>query len=110
VRHEDKRVARLGERAPLPVEVLPFGHGWTLARLDGLGLTPRVRAGAVSDNGNLIVDCRLRAGADLEALAARIKALAGVVEHGLFLEEATLAYVGSGAGVERLDRPARAGT
>lgn len=100
----DKRVARLGERMRLPVEILPFGARWTLARLHGLGLDPRVRAGVTTDNGNLLADCALGAVDDLPALAAAIKALAGVVEHGLFLDEATLAYVGTASGVERLAR------
>lgn len=99
-----KRVARLGERARLPVEILGFGCGWTLARLAALGLDPRLRDGVVTDNGNPIADCALAAGVELAALAAAIKAIAGVVEHGLFLEEATLAYVGTTTGVDRLTR------
>jgi ribose 5-phosphate isomerase A len=104
VADEGKRVARLGEHMRLPVEILPFGQRWTLARLDALGLEPRVRAGVVTDNGNLIADCALGPVADLAALAAHIKALPGVVEHGLFLDEASLAYVGTDQGVERLLR------
>src|SRR3954468_8111136 len=38
-----KRVARLGERMRLPVEILPFAQAWTLARLAALGLPPVVR-------------------------------------------------------------------
>jgi len=98
----DKRVARLGEHMRLPVEILPFAHAWTLARLDALGLPPIVRAGFVTDNGNLIADCALGPVDDLAALAARLKALPGVVEHGLFLDEATIAYVGRADGVDRL--------
>ena len=99
-----KRVHRLGEHMPLPIEILPFGGEWTMARLRGIGLEPRVREGIVSDNGNLIVDCPLAAGVDVRALAAAIKAQAGVVEHGFFLDEASLAYVGNENGVEHLSR------
>src|SRR3954469_6801187 len=99
-----KRVARLGERMRLPVEILPFAQAWTLARLAALGLPPVVRAGFVTDNGNLIADCALGPADDLAALAARLKALPGVVEHGLFLDEATSAYVGRADGVDRLVR------
>ena len=101
---EDKRVARLGQKRPLPVEILPFARRWTLARLEALGLPPRVRAGFTTDNGNLIADCALGPVDDLAALAAALKALPGVVEHGLFLDEATLAYVGRADGVDRLTR------
>jgi ribose 5-phosphate isomerase A len=99
-----KRVRRLGERTRLPVEILPFGANWTMDRLRALGLDPRPRAGVHSDNGNLLCDCALPSTFELRELAARIKALAGVVEHGLFLDEATLAYVGTATGVERLAR------
>jgi ribose 5-phosphate isomerase A len=104
VADEQKRVARLGEHMRLPVEILPFAHAWTLARLDALGLPPIVRAGFVTDNGNLIADCALGPVADLAALAAALKALPGVVEHGLFLDEATIAYVGRADGIDRLTR------
>jgi len=105
VADEAKRVARLGEKMPLPVEILPFAQRWTLAALAALGLPPRVRAGFVTDNGNLVADCALGPVADLAALAAAVKALPGVVDHGLFLDEATLAYVGRADGVDRLTRP-----
>jgi len=104
VADEEKRVARLGEHMRLPVEILPFAQAWTLARLAALGLPPLVRAGFVTDNGNLIADCALGPVADLAALATALKALPGVVEHGLFLDEATIAYVGRADGVDRLIR------
>jgi ribose 5-phosphate isomerase A len=104
VADEAKRVARLGERMRLPVEILPFAARWTLGHLGALALDPIVRAGVITDNGNLIADCALGPVADLRALAAAIKALPGVVEHGLFLDEATLAYVGTANGVDRLTR------
>jgi ribose 5-phosphate isomerase A len=99
-----KKVRRLGEHMRLPVEILPFGAVWTLAGLRGIGLDPRVRAGVLSDNGNLLCDCALPPTLQLRELAGRVKALTGVVEHGLFLDEATLAYVGNDSGVERLTR------
>ena len=104
VADEAKRVARLGEHMPLPVEILPFAERWTLAALAALGLPPVVRAGFATDNGNLIADCALGPVADLAALAAAIKSLPGVVDHGLFLVEATLAYVGRSDGVDELTR------
>jgi ribose 5-phosphate isomerase A len=79
-----KLVRRLGERMPLPVEVVPFGWRRTAERLRGLGLTPVLRGGEGSpyrtDNGNLILDCT----GDFADLGREIKALTGVVEHGIF--------------------------
>ena len=99
-----KRVARLGETRRLPVELLAFGARWTCERLSRLGLDPIVRDGFVTDGGGRIADCALAPNADLERLAAELKQLTGVVEHGLFLVEATLALIGGERGVERLER------
>jgi ribose 5-phosphate isomerase A len=101
-----KRVRRLGERMRLPVEILPFGSTWTMARLAKLGVDPQLRGGGNlhSDNGNLLCDCALPPTLELRDLAARLKALPGVVEHGLFLDEASIAYIGTDSGVLRLTR------
>jgi len=99
-----KRVARLGEHMLLPVEILPFGGRWTLAHLGTMGLDPRVRAGFVTDNGNLIADCALGAVDDLGALACALKALPGVVETGLFVGRADVVVVARESGVDELLR------
>jgi ribose 5-phosphate isomerase A len=104
---DTKRVRRLGERAPVPVEVLPFGWRRTEALLTELGARPTLRRSGsepyVSDNGNLVMDCRLEPGFDAPAFAAAVDALPGVVGHGLFLGIATLAFVAGPGGVERLE-------
>jgi ribose 5-phosphate isomerase A len=104
VADEGKLVSRLGETRRLPVEILPFGRRWTLARLAALGLDPIVREGFVTDNGGLLAECALGAGADASVLAATLWALPGVIDHGLFLDEAQLAYIGRKDGVERRAR------
>jgi ribose 5-phosphate isomerase A len=114
-----KFVTTLG-RFPLPVEVTPFGLEATrrmivkeagAAGASGAVLL-RQRAGEifVSDNGNYIVDCHFAALPDPDALAARLSAIPGVVEHGLFIGIATAVISAGPNGVEifgRLD--ARAG-
>ena len=109
VADSEKRVTRLGERMRLPVEILPFAHAWTVRRLADLGLdpAPRMREGAwvTTDNGGLLVDCGLAAGANLAGLDVALNSIAGVIDHGLFLTEATVAYVGVGHGVDVLTRP-----
>jgi ribose 5-phosphate isomerase A len=97
VADSDKCVSRLGERAPLPVEILSFGARWTMARLASLGLEPKPREGR-SDNGGLLVDCVLAASVDVVELARALKQLPGVIEHGLFLDEAQVAYIGGADG------------
>ncbi|MGI8825990.1 MAG: ribose-5-phosphate isomerase RpiA [Chloroflexota bacterium] len=108
-----KRVARLGERAPIPVEVIPFGWTTTRQRLERLGLRCELRgAGSpfVTAGGNYILDCRLPAAMDLanSALAQSIKSQVGVVEHGLFLEwpsARTVVVARPEGGVDVLERP-----
>ena len=82
---ESKRVARLGEKAPVPVEVIPFGEAVCARALAALGCEPVPREGFVTDEGNRILDCRFGPIADPEALATAIRSIPGVVEHGLFL-------------------------
>jgi ribose 5-phosphate isomerase A len=99
-----KVVECLGERAPLPVEVVRFGHAATARRLAELGGQPvlrRDRAGAVfiSDGGNVIYDCAGFAPIrDPFILQRDLRGIAGVVESGLFLEMAERAVIGSADG------------
>ena len=90
---ESKLVQKLGTKAPLPVEVLPFGHEHTRYALQRQGCTPelRMRDGKpfVTDEGNYIYDCRFPEGiANPFFLESRIDVIPGVVENGLFLNTA----------------------
>jgi ribose 5-phosphate isomerase A len=109
----EKRVSRLGQKRPVPVEILAFASRWTTARLRALGLEPTLRLVGgtpfTTDSGGIIVDCALPDGADVRALATAIKAEPGVVDHGLFLDEASIAYVGQAGGVDILERHAAIG-
>ena len=107
-----KRVPLLG-RYPLPIEVVPFGHKTTALRIcDALaecdiGAAPRLRlrdgAPVQTDSGNLIYDAPCGRIEDPAALAAALKSVTGVVEHGLFLDLADEALIGGEAGVARLE-------
>jgi ribose 5-phosphate isomerase A len=88
-----KRVQRLGEHAPLPIEVLRFGLASTRRALARLGLDGPLRLADggseyETDNGNPVIDAPIPAGSEIEQLAAALDALSGVVGHGLFLDEA----------------------
>ncbi|MCL4412294.1 MAG: ribose-5-phosphate isomerase RpiA [Candidatus Thermoplasmatota archaeon] len=82
---DDKLVERIGNRFPIPVEVLPFGHETTKKELEGLGLTCQFRGDFVTDNGNLICDCKPLTRLDLNKTDQQLKIITGVVETGLFL-------------------------
>lgn len=85
-----KLVPVFDEAFALPVECIPFGIESTLARLASLGCDVSLRAveGAlfVTDNGNLLVDCRFSQIVDPVAAELRVKAFTGVVEVGIFTD------------------------
>jgi ribose 5-phosphate isomerase A len=107
-----KRVAFLGDRAPVPVEVVAFGWRRTAERLRALGADPVLRTErgepVVTDNGQLVVDCRMRGGFDAHAFAAAVDGLPGVVAHGLFLGMAERAFLAGPDGTLELVAPDRA--
>ena len=99
VAEASKRVDRLGEGFRLPVEVIRFAWRDIRRRLGGLLPDAELRTGAdqepyVTDEGHYILDCALPAGADLDRLAAEIKLVPGVVEHGLFIGMTERALLG----------------
>lgn len=108
---ESKRVDRLGQKSPLPVEVTPFALAAHERFLRALGATPTLRAAGdgtpyMTDNGNHILDCRFADGiGDARGLAVALAAQAGIVEHGLFLGLASSVIVASADGVQTIDRP-----
>lgn len=107
VADDSKIVERLGEKAPLPVEVVRFEWRAHLDFLRGLGAEPVLRLvdgePVVTDNGNHVLDCRFEGGIDDPAGLERVLAArAGIVASGLFLGLATEAFVAAPDGVRRL--------
>lgn len=107
---DTKLVTRLGTKAPLPVEVVPFGWKTHLAFVESLGGTPVLRTEPdgrpfVTDEGNYILHCRFEGGITRPAqLEAELLRRAGVVGTGLFLNVAHEVIVGRADGVEVLKR------
>ncbi len=106
---ESKVVQRLGVGV-LPVEVLPFLWRTTAERLADLCSGLKVRGGEeapyLTDNGNLVLDLSFDDGiADVVALASALKAVTGVVEHGLFIAMTDECIVGGPNGPRVLSRP-----
>lgn len=103
-----KLVTRLGEKAPLPIEILQFGFLSTVERLREFLPGGRLRMdGArnyVTDNGNFIFDGQLPGQFDPRELERRIKGTLGVVDTGLFLGMAERAFVAAPGGVQELVR------
>jgi ribose 5-phosphate isomerase A len=102
---ESKLVVKLGSKAPLPVEVAVFGHEAQELFLKSLGATPALRrkpdgSPFVTDNGNLIYDCRFPSIPNARALDEALAHRAGIVESGLFLEMASVALIAGSGGVQ----------
>lgn len=102
-----KKVENLG-RFPLPVEVTPFGLGATLRAVDEAAracqtfgrLVLRRRADGspfVTDGGHYIIDGHFGSIPDPDALSARLFAVPGVMEHGLFIGLARTVICAEGA-------------
>lgn len=114
---DSKLVKHLGERYPLPIEIIPMGLA-SVRRLlrEELNLEGLVRkrkdasgqpAGEdlITDNGNLIVDVKIAATHDVRAIASTLDRMAGVVDHGLFLVEAQIILIEDKSGnVTRRER------
>ena len=106
-----KRVEALG-KFPLPIEVVGFGHKTTANRIadvlveHDIAMPARLRMadrGPVrTDGGNLIYDAACGRIDNPASLAAALKSLTGVVEHGLFLDLADEAIIGLDSGVDVL--------
>jgi ribose 5-phosphate isomerase A len=94
----------------VPVEIVQFGAAATFARLQKIAAaTWRKVAGKdelfITDNGNYIADLAMPIIADPARTQAELKSIAGVVETGLFLDQASRIIIGSETGVEIHDRP-----
>jgi ribose 5-phosphate isomerase A len=108
-----KQVKILGHNFPLPIEVVAFGHKITALRICDvlsefdIAMMPRLRmkdgAPVRTDGGNLIYDAACGRIEEPAALAAALKSLTGVVEHGLFLDLADQALIGTANGVTTLE-------
>ncbi|MEM9619311.1 MAG: ribose-5-phosphate isomerase RpiA [Pseudomonadota bacterium] len=91
---KSKRVTTLGA-FDLPIEIIPFGWALTVRALrealsdhgyNGIRLELRARDGApaMTDGGNLIIDCALGRIEEPARLDAALSSIPGVVETGLF--------------------------
>jgi len=101
-----KQVAVLG-KFPLPVEVIAFAQSLVAARITALGATVKLRQDAkgnpfVSDEGHHILDCSFGQIPDPPSLARTLSDMPGIVEHGLFIDLATVVLVAKGETVAEL--------
>lgn len=99
---------RLGEKWPVPIEVIRFAHLSTARALSRIGrAVHRLRDGSpvVTDTGSFVYDVFTGAISDPGALDRALRDIPGVVETGLFVGRADVVIVAGEAGVRRLTRP-----
>jgi ribose 5-phosphate isomerase A len=112
---ESKWVDGLG-RFPLPIEIVPFGAAVTRRAIESAAAEAgcpgpavlRITQGGhafVTDGGHWLLDAHLRHIADPLALAAKLSAIPGVMEHGLFIGLARAAILAGPAGLRLVERP-----
>ncbi|KAI3729367.1 hypothetical protein L6452_18023 [Arctium lappa] len=99
-----------GSGLAMPVEIVPFCWKFTAQKLQSLfeeaGCVAKLRVSPengkpyVTDNGNFIIDLYFKKDiGDLKAAGDAILRLAGVVEHGMFIDMATTLIVAGELGV-----------
>jgi ribose 5-phosphate isomerase A len=99
---ESKLVKTLG-RFPLPVEVIPMAAAQVARRFKALGGDASLRAGVVTDNGNVILDVRGLSIADPLAMESEVNQWPGVVTVGIFARhKAGVCLLGTAQGVKTL--------
>ena len=106
---ESKLVDKLGRKAPIPVEVIPFAAVLIQAQLKRWGgqAQPREKNGKVfvSDNGNWILDWSYGTVDQPAVLEKQLKSLTGVVDSGIFANVASLVIAATSTGLRKLQRP-----
>ena len=103
-----KRVERIGGK-PVPLEVLPYAEAFVLKEVRAAGAIATVRCDDYgnalrTDQSTVIVDCSFGPILDPAALSTHLAEIAGVLGHGLFLDQIDALYLGTPTGVVRHER------
>lgn len=105
---KSKLVGRIGEKFPIPVEVMPFAWQLVKSRLQALGAHAELRQNAAKDgwaitsHGSLVLDLTFDSHTDDETLNQQLNDIPGVVEHGIFHDIATAVFVADNGKVEEI--------
>jgi ribose 5-phosphate isomerase A len=105
---ETKLAKNLGGDVPVPVEVIPFAEAVVRSALTNLGAEVEIRMDAdgddpyITDNDNLILDCKFLKPFDPKHMEREMKRIPGVVENGLFVDMTDRAVVGQVSGAPKV--------
>jgi ribose 5-phosphate isomerase len=87
---QSKFVSRIGERFPIPIEVMPFAWQLVKHRLASIGGESKLRYNTNNDGfiitsyGSLVLDTVFDADSDIGKLNLLLSDTPGIVEHGIF--------------------------
>lgn len=107
---ESKLVKRLGERMPVPIEVIPAAWRAIAEELEVFNARAELRMAVkkdgpvITDNGNFILDARFERIDDPLDMEIELNTIPGVVENGIFADIADVVLVGTREGVKKLER------
>jgi ribose 5-phosphate isomerase A len=107
---KSKKVNTLGEKDhPIPIEILPFASAHVQKRIEAIGGKGVLREGKgklgpiITDNSNMILDAVFGEIYDPTVLGIKLKMIPGVLETGLFVGLADIAYFGSPSSIEKVE-------
>jgi ribose 5-phosphate isomerase A len=95
-----KIVGRLGEKAPVPLELVPEALLTVSEAVKALGGVPALRMArmkdgpVITDHGNFVLDVRFPAAFDPPAMARELALIPGALAHGIFTRPVTDLLVG----------------
>lgn len=107
---DSKKVNRLGETFPVPVEVIPAAWRSVKNAIAKMGFASEIRIAkrkdgpVVTDNGNFVLDVTLDKEYDLCDLNTKITLLPGVLETGFFIGYGDTVVIGHDDGAEVLKK------
>ncbi len=107
---ESKLVERLGQKMPVPIEVIPAAWRAIAEEIEVFNAEAELRMASkkdgpvITDNGNFILDARFHRIEDPLDLEVELNNIPGVVENGIFADIADIVLVGTNEGVKRLER------
>ena len=110
VTHDKVADTQIGAGTPLPIAVMAFGLVSTRNALRHVGINGVIRQDMdgrlfITDNGNLVLDASLRGDENLAQLATELNDIPGVIDHGLFIDEADSILIEKEYGtIARLER------
>ena len=106
---ETKLTGRLGVKAPIPIEVVPFALEVARGQLILWGGEAKLREKEgkpfLSDNGNYILDWWHGPIDQPWALEKQIKGVTGIVDSGIFANVASQVIAATSSGIRKLQRP-----